>query len=488
MTESDGSATPADNGVTSAFEDPADAPEGFAGWSAGDREAYLDQRAENAAGGRRLTWVYGLVTVASRGTPIGDPWDVAAARVGAVLGSSGHQALRLVAAAVHLSERMPETLRLLTSGWVGLAAAFVVVEETQMVADDVLPELDREIAERLGPTRKRAHPPRLGPLRRMVGGAVNRHDEVGATARAREARRRQDVRMDRDGPDVAEVRASLTAEDAVELMERVEHMVRTADPDDPRTRGQLRAAGLLALARGWAELPRADVRTAEVTPTEGARQVVLHVYGDELEGYGPLTAGTLDELRSGARVRVHDVAGLCSSATDAALRHRPSEALRRFVRGRDGTCVFPGCTVPAEHCDLDHIVPFDHEDPTRGGRTTGDDLACLCRRHHRLKTEGRWAYHREADGGYRWIEQDGAMRVRTRACGPFAHLAEPRDPGTVERQRTAAESAGPPRDIGPRRPTRRERREERRRSARAWVERAADPTERTPWEDVPPPF
>jgi hypothetical protein len=44
--------------------------------------------------------------------------------------------------------------------------------------------------------------------------------------------------------------------------------------------------------------------------------------------------------------------------------------------------VFPGCTVPARRCDLDHRVPY----PV--GSTCACNLQPACRTHHRLRTTG----------------------------------------------------------------------------------------------------
>ena len=63
-----------------------------------------------------------------------------------------------------------------------------------------------------------------------------------------------------------------------------------------------------------------------------------------------------------------------------------------------GHCVFPGCTTDARACDLDHLRPFVPLD--EGGppdQTTPANLACLCRRHHRLKTFTGWVYRRVPD-------------------------------------------------------------------------------------------
>lgn len=86
--------------------------------------------------------------------------------------------------------------------------------------------------------------------------------------------------------------------------------------------------------------------------------------------------------------------------------YRPSESQRAFVRARDGVCSFPGCDVPAERCDIDHIVEFDHDlsdgERQKEGATHTANLHCLCRRHHNLKTAGIWRVVRGDDGVEAW--------------------------------------------------------------------------------------
>src|SRR5262249_46022853 len=60
--------------------------------------------------------------------------------------------------------------------------------------------------------------------------------------------------------------------------------------------------------------------------------------------------------------------------------YRPSAKLAEFVRMRDLHCRFPGCTVPADRCDLDHTDPWPY------GPTHPSNIKCLCRRDHLLKT------------------------------------------------------------------------------------------------------
>jgi hypothetical protein len=96
------------------------------------------------------------------------------------------------------------------------------------------------------------------------------------------------------------------------------------------------------------------------------------------------------------------------SRLDAVDAHDPPEWMRDLVTLRDGTCVFPGCTVDARRCDLDHTTPYlpmDEGGPP--GQTNPANLACLCRRHHRLKTFTRWRYERAGPGVYRWTNPYG---------------------------------------------------------------------------------
>jgi hypothetical protein len=83
-------------------------------------------------------------------------------------------------------------------------------------------------------------------------------------------------------------------------------------------------------------------------------------------------------------------------------RYTPSAALDRYVRLRDRRCQFPGCNRPAEFTDLDHRIPFAAD-----GRTTADNLWCLCRHHHRLKHEGGWQVSPNPDGSWTWTSPTG---------------------------------------------------------------------------------
>ncbi len=70
--------------------------------------------------------------------------------------------------------------------------------------------------------------------------------------------------------------------------------------------------------------------------------------------------------------------------------------------------MFPWCTRPAEACDLDHVIPY-----AEGGTTSSDNIATLCRRHHRLKTHhSGWGYTVLEPGCYLWSSPHGYQFLR----------------------------------------------------------------------------
>ena len=66
--------------------------------------------------------------------------------------------------------------------------------------------------------------------------------------------------------------------------------------------------------------------------------------------------------------------------------------------GKWQSCSTPGCTRRAETSEIDHIIPFDHDDPARGGQTTFDNTHPTCRAHHQTKTDRKFSIRMTADG------------------------------------------------------------------------------------------
>lgn len=151
---------------------------------------------------------------------------------------------------------------------------------------------------------------------------------------------------------------------------------------------------------------------------------------DEPEVYfprsGPAAIDALIALLSrsvGANITLPDSTPGSSDTAGGRRRYRISAELARRVRLRDGTCRHPGCSEPAENCDVDHVRPFSHSDPPRGGPTSEANLMCLCRRHHRLKTFHDWRYRLSRDGTLS-VSTSSGLTLTTRPDGPLARWRE----------------------------------------------------------------
>jgi hypothetical protein len=97
------------------------------------------------------------------------------------------------------------------------------------------------------------------------------------------------------------------------------------------------------------------------------------------------------------RVLTDPVTGV---ATDVSRRYRPSRALARFITTRDRGSRFPTSDAPPrEH---DHVVPFDHTDPARGGPTSAANLEATGQRDHHTRHAPGWDLETDVDGAGAW--------------------------------------------------------------------------------------
>ncbi|MCD2443280.1 HNH endonuclease [Agromyces sp. SYSU K20354] len=146
----------------------------------------------------------------------------------------------------------------------------------------------------------------------------------------------------------------------------------------------------------------------------------------ELDGYGPIDAETARELAAHApsfqRILTHPETGAYLSYGRASYRV-PAD-LAGYLRVRDGGCRFPGCGRRAVSSDIDHTVDWAFD-----GRTEHDNLAHLCRKHHRLKHRTGWRMAQEPGGAVRWESPAGRV-YRSRPEHPFAPRPASRNANT----------------------------------------------------------
>lgn len=94
--------------------------------------------------------------------------------------------------------------------------------------------------------------------------------------------------------------------------------------------------------------------------------------------------------------------------------YRPSHHMRAAVMARDGHCRFPGCSVPADRCQLDHVRPWGS-----GGVTAVWNLMCVCQHHHNMKSDGRFVPELDEVGDVLWVGPANSPVV-VRGEGPLA--------------------------------------------------------------------
>jgi hypothetical protein len=108
----------------------------------------------------------------------------------------------------------------------------------------------------------------------------------------------------------------------------------------------------------------------------------------ELDGYGPIPAAMARQLVANGANSFYRV--LVDPRNGAPLEigrtsYRLTEAMKRWIRMRDGHCTFPGCTNQSTDNETDHLTAWHHH-----GTTGVSNLAQLCPKHHRLKHNSGW--------------------------------------------------------------------------------------------------
>ena len=191
--------------------------------------------------------------------------------------------------------------------------------------------------------------------------------------------------------------------------------------------------------------PAGPAREGGPAPRGSSRVVRLHVHVCDAAvtgiGYDPSSHGLVRLRETGGFLLAEQVREWCGGAARIVVTpvldlaeaihvdsYETTVRQRLQADERDRTCVFPWCTRPAARCDHDHREPW-HD----GGSTTSDNLAPLCRRHHRHKTHHGWRYETLTPGIYLWTSAHGLRYLRT-----FA--------GTValEPPSSSADPSGPP--------------------------------------------
>ncbi len=371
-----------------------------------------------------------------------------------------------------LVHNFPATLRALEEGRLTERAAFAIVRELSVLDDpDARRAAETALLEWAG----------KHPLQKIKQEAQREAARRSPDAQSRSHARAMDERSVRIFPNSDGTAELIHTQDALDAGAVMNSLTRAAAyrrrHGDPRSMDQLRAD--IALDRLLPRTKTGRHAGPQTHPTEdlvdessavdaaaetvdqdvcdlrdesaiGAEaSVVIHATGAEIralidgengtggtaEHYGPIPQESLRKhlTRTLARSLLGKLGRSARSHLDVRITdepppgnsdtYTPGAAVDRFVRLRDRTCQFPGCNRPAEFADLDHRVAF-----AAGGRTTTDNLHCLCRHHHRLKHEGGWTVAPNRDGTTTWTGPTGR---RYRTPSPEAESEADDPPGTA---------------------------------------------------------
>lgn len=163
------------------------------------------------------------------------------------------------------------------------------------------------------------------------------------------------------------------------------HVGEATGERDERTPGKRRADALMLLITRAAGMVDADPET----PVSGQAKLVVTIDYEtlvgQIRGFGVTEDGVaLDphlvrQIACDADI-LPMVLGGEGQPLDVGRRQRLVKgSLRAAVVQRDRHCTYPGCGRPPSWCQVHHVVPWH-----QGGRTSLDNSALLCPRHHTI--------------------------------------------------------------------------------------------------------
>ena len=322
----------------------------------------------------------------------------------------GHVAARLELA-LDAEQRFTPLLEALTSGGVNLERSLRIAQATSALDPDVCRAVTRRLLAPMADGSVRSHGSFVRELRRQV--AVHTPDP--AEARADAIRQRCTYGwLEPDGTG----RLTVTGEAGrvTAALDRVDALARDLrSGGDARTLEQLRSdLALDLLLFGWApgQVPESARATFAGEPPVARVNLVVALttmlglddQPGEIPGHGFVPAAVARSIATATgsvwrRLVTDPVEGTALELS--TTRYRPTREMAQQVAALDGICQAPGCTVPAERCDVDHEVPWP------AGPTRVRGLKSRHRRHHNHKTRGMWKAHPGPGGTTRWTTVSG---------------------------------------------------------------------------------
>jgi Domain of unknown function (DUF222)/HNH endonuclease len=348
---------------------------------------------------------------------------------------------------------LPATAQALCDGELSAAHAAVLAHGVHELPAQVAAEAEPVLVE----AARRLDPPRL---RRAVAHLRQVADPQGADHEAERRHARRGLWVAPSWEGMVALQGLLEPEAGQTLLAALEPLARPHDAQDVRSGDQRRADALTELARRALEggqLPQTGGVRPQLAVVVDLDSLVGHpgAIGGEVGWAGPLSPEACRRLAcDGALTRVlvtrqhptdhpghhadpdghaersshhgHETGGhhphgdvggqgrlrdwlqTMMALLPPALGGAPSQPLdvgrasrvvtpaqRSALAARDGGCVFPDCTRPLAWCEDHHLWHW-----ADGGPTDLENLALVCRAHHRAVHEGGWQLTRGPDGRF----------------------------------------------------------------------------------------
>lgn len=314
---------------------------------------------------------------------LGEAFEYASDEIRAALRMTRRSARFRLSVASDLIERVPEVWEMLWLGRIDMSRARAFADGTAHVSE----EMARWVVSQLADVAPQIT---SGQLRRRIAKLCIEVDPDDAAKREQTAHGERKAVIDPQPDGVADIHIfGLKMDDARAIGRRLNgYMISMKKVDKSgRTHDQLRADILRDLLLGS-------------DPRNGGRGLVdIRVPVSTLDGGNELgvvggwpvtaeTARTVVESQPGAD---HQITLLDQNGDPThiyTLSRRAAKRIRRHINALQPVCSFPGCEVPAEDCDLDHIDPW-----ADGGETSTTTCGPKCDHDHELRDHG-WRYSR----------------------------------------------------------------------------------------------
>jgi hypothetical protein len=258
-------------------------------------------------------------------------------------------------------------------------------------------------------------------LARYVRHLIATHCELELDREQQRAHDKRYLQLSHEVDGTVRGRFVLAAEDAEAVLTVLEPLARSQGLADKRSAGQRRADALVDVFTGaarWMDLPHAGGQRPQlsyVLSEQWASGEPGPSLAVQLGSPGAVTRHGASAAWTGPQTRARINTVLCDArltrllTADGAVVELHSvtdeitPAHRRAVSTRDRHCTAKGCTRPPAFCDVHHLIAR-----ADGGRSTVDNLALLCRRHHVLWHRGTIGHH---DLHTPWLPEPGTAQT-----------------------------------------------------------------------------